>query len=182
MAKKMYGGVSRRDIEKARAEVKRARDRMARDDARLNRYTNLGIEALSVAGGAFGSALLQARYGVTSLGPVPIDAAAGTALVVASAFMPQGRWSTDVVAGLGEGMLASFATKLGASLGMQMRPATAPGATFVSGVGNWGEADPYAAYNAYPPAMPAAMPYANPWAGAAATDAQVADAFRRGMG
>lgn len=184
MAKGMYA-VSRRDLERARDQIRRTQTRHARDAARTAELKNVAIRAASVVAGAGGSAALQARYGITGIGPVPIDLAGGALLIAASAFTKAGMTS-DILEGLGDGMLASFATKFGAGLGTQWRQssgaATTPAPVQTAGIGNWGT-PPAFAYGQVP-----AMPYVDPYAAAYAaqannwngSEAQVADAFRRG--
>ena len=188
MAKKMYS-ISRRDIADAHKAAQRARDTVAQQRAKsrgmVDRVTRVG----SVFGGALGSAVLQSRYGVTGIGPVPIDAAGGLGLLALSYFMGANGTTANVLEGLGEGMLASFATKWGASLGAQWRQSsgantapTTPQTFGTSGVGAWDAMPAYNyGYQAVTPEMAASYGYPAPqnWG---ATDAQVVDYFRRGVG
>lgn len=191
--------VTQRDIDDARREIQKIREKQ-RDSARQRRdasdqWMNRGIRLLSVASGATAAAALQARFGITGIGPFPIDAVAGLATVAAGIYTPG--VLGDVLVGMGEGAVAAAATKFGANLGAQWRQSMAPTtpspATFTAGVGNagWGmnPAMPPMAFGngAVCPPMPYAAPGYDPYAsvpvqaqGWGGTDAQVLDIFRRG--
>lgn len=174
--------ISRRDIDAAYKAVQRERSRASRDKETTADLTNRTMQLGSVALGAFGSGVLQARYGVTSVGPVPADLLAGIALLGLGYYTKPTKGSknsmlSDSLTGLGLGAVASSATKFGAGVGANWRQSSgaATPAAFTAGVGNWDYGQAYGPAYA-PPAM--AAPYAYP----GMTDQQAVDAFRRGIG
>jgi hypothetical protein len=149
---------TRGDIVAARDALQRMRARAARDEAKASSAKSMLARAAGASTGAFASAFLQSRFGVTGIGPVPVDLiGAGGLLALARYAFPRGGALADGIEAAGDGVLALFFGKLGAGLGANMRAATPASAPATSGVGNW-DVMP-GGYGGYPvPAM--GVPYA----------------------
>lgn len=129
-------------------ELRSARDAIARAAARESAFkmdraeTAREATGLAIGLGAAGlSGLLQTRFGITSIGPIPIGLGAGALMALGGLFM-SGRYSDGLLAA-GGGLLAVEAAKLGAQLGASWRARSMPlGAPLAPGavqgsVGNW---------------------------------------------
>ena len=144
--------ITRRDIDRAHALVRRQQRDAERDQARKETYTSQLMQTAEIGAGALASGVLSGRFGALSLGPIPLDLLAGLGLHALGFSNMLGNWSDDAH-NIGDGMLAAYLVKLGAGLGTEWRLRAGQSPFVTSG------ADP-ALYPYAQPAYPAYAPAA----------------------
>lgn len=109
--------ISPHSIRHAYAQVSSFR---AKHKGSAEKLTGQAIRAAEVGGAAFGVGLLNGRFGAVDIMGIPLDLAAGVALHGAAALGLAGKYD-EHIENVGNGVLAAYATKLGAGMGAQMR-------------------------------------------------------------
>lgn len=176
---KMAMSITRRDIDKAHAMVRRQQAAAERDQARRESYTGQLMQSAEVGAGALASGILSGRFGAVSFlnGLLPLDLISGLALHALGFSRFAGKYSDDAH-NVADGMLAAYLVKLGAGLGTEWRIRSGLGAfaPVTAGDMSYGGAFAQASYPAaYFPPTPAVPDYAMAWnQGGGLTEADLA--------
>lgn len=134
--------ITRRDIDGAYRIAKKARDEAEQKKERGAYLSGQIAQSLEVTGAALAVGVLGGRFGRTTLLGIDLDLIAGLTLWGVGYSGVLGKWS-DHAHNVGDGVLAGFATKFGASLGNTMRASAGeapllPGTEGIAAIGAGG--------------------------------------------
>jgi hypothetical protein len=116
----MAYSITRRDLEYAHSAATRAMHGFGRLRGRGEAAAGQFMQTACVSAAAFGFGVLNGNMGPVDVLNVPVDLGAGILFQIGAYAKVGGKWN-KTLADLGDGALAAYLTKLGASIGDGMR-------------------------------------------------------------
>lgn len=125
--------LSRRDLDRTHAALRRHTAMAERDQARTESYMGQLTQSAEIGAGALAAGVMSGRFGNMDLfGLIPSDLLVGLGLHALGFLGVLGKWNNDVH-NVGDGVLASYFVKLGVGLGTSWRISSGLGAFTTAG-------------------------------------------------
>lgn len=141
--------LSRRDLDRTHAALRRHTAMAERDQARNESYMGHLTQSAEIGAGALAAGVMSGRFGNMELfGVIPSDLLVGLGLHALGFLNVLGKYGSDVH-NVADGVLASYFVKLGVGLGTSWRVSAGLGAIRLSGADGYGMPDQMGQGNAW---------------------------------